>query len=66
MASPISKTDTFGDWQGRIIAHADFASRLAARREAIGEPDMPRNSGNRRTASKRALLKALDQLGADW
>jgi hypothetical protein len=66
MASPISKADTSGDWQGRVVAHADFAKRLAARREAIGELDMPRNSGNRRTPSKRALLKALDQLGADW
>jgi hypothetical protein len=66
MASPTSKTDIAVDWQGRVIAHDDLVSRLAARWEEIGEPEMPRNAGNRRSASKRALLAALHQLGADW
>ncbi|MGK6324848.1 hypothetical protein ACMGDM_17430 [Sphingomonas sp. DT-51] len=67
MASPTSKTDTFADWQGRVIEHNGLASGLAARREEIGEPaTMPRNAGNRRTASKRALLKAIDRVEGYW
>ncbi|MBW6531425.1 hypothetical protein KZ820_11835 [Sphingomonas sp. RRHST34] len=66
MASPTSKTDIAADWQGRVIAHDDLVSRLSVRREELGEPDMPRNAGNRRSTSKRALLEALHQLGADW
>ncbi|WP_448663511.1 hypothetical protein ACG3SL_02235 [Sphingomonas sp. CJ20] len=44
-----------------------FARDIAARREALGEPlVLPRNSGTRRTASKRALLKAIDAVGGKW
>lgn len=49
-----------------MIAHDDLVCRLAARLKEVGEPEMPRNAGDRRSASKRALLEALDQLGADW
>ncbi|WP_277982201.1 hypothetical protein [Sphingomonas phyllosphaerae] len=66
MASAASKTDIAADWQGRVIEHGDLVSRLAARREKTGKPEVPRNAGNRRSASKRALLEALDQHGADW
>jgi hypothetical protein len=45
---------------------ADFAARLAARRAEIGPVDVPRNSGTRRTASKRALLAEIEKLGGDW
>jgi hypothetical protein len=43
-----------------------FAADVARRREVAGHPEMPRNSGNRRTASKRALLKAIEELGGKW
>lgn len=43
-----------------------FAADVARRREAAGDPVMPRNAGIRRTESKRAMLAALKDLGADW
>ncbi len=66
MVSPDPKWSGAGDWPGRVVAYRDFAADLATRRKALGEPDVPRNTGNRRTASKQALLEALDQLGAKW
>ena len=45
---------------------AELAVRLAARRAELGLPDLPRNSGTRRTASKRALLKAIEDIGGKW
>lgn len=44
----------------------DFAADIARRREAAGNPEMPRNSGKRRTPSKRALLKAIEEAGGTW
>lgn len=52
-------------WAGRVIRHDAFAGTLQARREALGEPDMPRNAGNRRTLSKVALLDAIKGVGGD-
>ncbi|WP_184504083.1 hypothetical protein [Sphingomonas endophytica] len=66
MASPTLQNDQASQWQGRIVSHVDFATRLAECRAASSEPDLPRNAGNRRTESKRALLAALNKLGADW
>jgi hypothetical protein len=43
-----------------------FALALAERRRALGEPELPRNSGKRRTSSKRALLKAIEDAGGKW
>lgn len=43
-----------------------FARDVARRREAAGSVSMPRNSGKRRTASKQALLAALEDGGARW
>ncbi|MBX9664323.1 hypothetical protein [Novosphingobium sp.] len=43
-----------------------MAERLAARRAEIGEIEIPRNSGKRRTASKRALLAEIEKLGGEW
>jgi hypothetical protein len=63
MASPTSKTD---DWLGPRISHVEFAKRLAARRAELGNPELPRNSGKRRTASKRALLDAIEKAGGRW
>jgi hypothetical protein len=48
------------------VKFEDFAADLARRREAAGNPQAPRNSGKRRTASKRALLKAIEEAGGRW
>ncbi len=64
MASKTSKPDD--NWPGRRIDHAAFAAQLAARRAELGNPELPRNSGKRRTASKRALLKAIAEAGGRW
>ncbi len=49
-----------------IVTLEAFAADVAARRERAGNPDMPRNSGLRRTASKQALLKAIEEAGGRW
>lgn len=36
------------------------------RRQVVGDVEVPRNTGQRRTASKRALLKAIEQAGGKW
>ena len=64
MASKRSKADP--DWTGRVIDFPAFSSALAARRAELGEPELPRNAGKNRTASKRALLKAIEDLGGKW
>ncbi len=43
-----------------------MSARLAVRRAEIGPIDVPRNSGTRRTASKRALLAEIEKLGGEW
>lgn len=48
------------------IPFEDFAAEMARRYEAAGRPELPRNSGLRRTASKRALLKAIAEAGGAW
>jgi hypothetical protein len=48
------------------VKFEDFAADVARRREAAGNPELPRNSGKRRTASKRALLKAIEEAGGKW
>jgi hypothetical protein len=49
-----------------VIDMVEFGRDLRRRRQAAGSPDMPRNSGKRRTASKRALLKAIEEAGGKW
>jgi len=44
----------------------EFERDLVRRREEAGSIDMPRNSGTRRTKSKRILLDMLARLGARW
>lgn len=44
----------------------EFERDLVRRREETGPIDMPRNSGMRRTKSKRILLDMLAKLGARW
>lgn len=54
-------------WTGQCIDFADFAAKLTKRREALGDDlQIPRNSGKRRTTSKRALLKAVEATGKQW
>lgn len=45
------------------IRMTDLAARLAKRRAELGNPELPRNSGKNRTPSKRALLKAIEDIG---
>jgi len=61
MASKTSKAEAEA-----VIDMAEFGRKLAARRAQIGPIDVPRNSGTRRTASKRALLKAIEEAGGRW
>lgn len=48
------------------VSFEEFAADIARRRAAAGNPELPRNSGTRRTASKRALLKAIEETGGKW
>lgn len=65
MASKTS-ADAPRNWPGRVMQHDAFALALSARRAALNEPEAPRNVGNRRTASKRALLAAIEKAGGRW
>lgn len=58
MGSPVSKP--------KAVKFEDFAADIARRREAAANPELPRNTGSRRTASKRALLKAVEEAGGKW
>ena len=49
-----------------VLDMAELGQRLSARRAALGNPKLPRNSGKRRTASKQALLKAVEDAGGKW
>jgi hypothetical protein len=51
---------------GEPIPFEEFAAEIERRRAAAGYPDMPRNAGNRRTESKRALPKAIEAAGGKW
>jgi hypothetical protein len=64
MESRISKESD--EWPGPRISHPEFARELSKRRAELGNPELPRNSGKRRTASKRALLKAIEKAGGRW
>ncbi len=48
------------------IALEAFSRQIAARKAELGLPDPPRNAGQNRTPSKRALLKAIEDLGGKW
>ena len=50
----------------RRVSHAELAASIAARMAELGLPDPPRNAGNNRTPSKRALLKAIEEAGGKW
>lgn len=64
MTSTRSTPET--EWPGRRIDMQVFAERLTRHRAALGDPELPRNSGQNRTPSKRALLKAIEDAGGKW
>ena len=61
MASKTSKAEAEA-----IIDMAELGARLARRKAELGLPDLPRNAGANRTPSKRALLKAIKDMGGEW
>jgi hypothetical protein len=52
------REESFGDY--------GIAAKLATRRELLGQPELPRNNRTRRTESKKALLKAIEDAGGKW
>lgn len=65
MVNSESKTSRADDAEP-VIDMAELGARLAARLAALGNPAPSRNSGKRRTASKKALLKAIAAAGGNW
>ena len=53
-------------WKGRRVDFPAFSNALSKRRTETGITDLPRNSGERRTESKKALLKAIEDAGGKW
>ncbi len=80
MASKTSNKNE--EWQGRTLDMNAFGRKIAAHKAALGLPDdlahpelvgseaeamlQRRNASHNRTPSKRALLKAIDELGGEW
>lgn len=64
MASKTSKAEPVEEEFGRRVTLEEFGRKLAARRAELGNPPGTRNSGARRTASKRALLAEVEKLAA--
>jgi len=60
MASTRSKA------KAEAISLDAFGRDVERRRAAAREVDLPRNAGKLRTASKRALLKAIEKAGGNW
>jgi hypothetical protein len=58
---------TYKSSQSAISLDA-FGRDIARRRAELGitDADIPRNSGKRRTESKKALLKAIKEIGGNW
>ena len=57
--------------RGAAVDLADFGREILRRRSAYEAEtgksfELPRNSGKRRTVSKRALLKAIEEAGGRW
>jgi hypothetical protein len=48
------------------LSFAALSADVARRQAQFGPLTAPRNAGNRRTESKRALLKAIEELGGKW
>ena len=61
MASKTSKPDV-ENWPGRRIDMAEYGRVLADYIAQNGPIPVPRNSGTRRTESKKALLAAINDI----
>ncbi|MDE0934206.1 MAG: hypothetical protein OSA47_11460 [Novosphingopyxis baekryungensis] len=48
------------------IALDTLGRSIARRRAELGITYIPRNKGNNRTDSKRALLQAIKDIGGNW
>jgi hypothetical protein len=55
-----------GKAERKAISLDELARDVERRRAAAGYPEMPRNSGKRRTASKQVLLDAIRKIGGKW
>ena len=51
---------------GKPIPFDDFAGDMAWLYEEAGRTAVLRNAGNRRTESRRALFKAIEDAGGKW
>ena len=61
-----SKVELEADRGLRRASFQEMTEKLTRRRAELGDIEIPRNSGNRRTPSKRALLKAIEDAGGKW
>lgn len=50
----------------KAVPLAEFVADVDRRKAETGITTLPRNAGQNRTPSKRALLKAIKDLGGDW
>lgn len=57
---------TTGSKTSRRITLEALGADIERRRTESGVADLPRNSGERRTESKRALLAAIAATGGKW
>ncbi|MBB3909530.1 hypothetical protein [Sphingomonas desiccabilis] len=57
---------TMGLKTSRRITLEALGADIERRRADSGVTDLPRNSGERRTESKRALLEAIKAVGGKW
>lgn len=55
-----------GSKTSRRITLEALGADIERRRAESGVTDLPRNSGERRTESKRALLTAIAAVGGKW
>ena len=50
----------------RAVPLDEFVADIERRRAETGITELPRNNGKRRTKNKRALLKAIKDIGGNW
>ena len=65
-ANMASKTFSDPGEPGRVRRLSGLAADIRRRQAEIGPITVARNSGERRTPSKRALLKAIEEAGGRW
>jgi hypothetical protein len=57
---------TPSDDKPRAMTLEEFGRDVMRRREKLGNVEVPRNTGQRRTPSKRTLLDAIARTGGKW